>query len=140
MYFRSIVRYQKAKSILQKFFISIGARYKRIRKHPRRVPSPQLYEYMVEKFQELESPAAEGRITLYYADESHTCTEGYVPYGWQLRGEDVFVPSQGFARLNDHPKRPVRGIHNCRVDDGRQDCQFSGRFFLPCQEENLCRS
>jgi hypothetical protein len=30
--------------------------------------------------QELESQAGEGRITLYYADESHTCTEGYVPY------------------------------------------------------------
>lgn len=37
---------------------------------------------------------------LYYADESHTCTEGYVPYGWQLEGEDVFVPSQRVARLN----------------------------------------
>ena len=85
---------------LQTFFISIGARYKRIRKRPRGVPSPQLYEYKVEKLQELERQAGEGRITLYYADESHTCTEGYVPYGWQLNGEDVFVPSQRVARLN----------------------------------------
>ncbi|MDY3852651.1 MAG: transposase [Prevotella sp.] len=50
--------------------------------------------------QELECQASEGRIMLYYADESHTCTEGYVPYGWQLEGEDVFVPSQRVARLN----------------------------------------
>jgi hypothetical protein len=50
--------------------------------------------------QELECQANEGRIALYYADESHTCTEGYVPYGWQLEGEDVFVPSQRVARLN----------------------------------------
>lgn len=50
--------------------------------------------------QELECQASDGRITLYYADESHTCTEGYVPYGWQLKGEDVFVPSQRVARLN----------------------------------------
>lgn len=50
--------------------------------------------------QELESRAAGGLITLYYADESHVCTEGYVPYGWQLEGEDVFVPSQRVARLN----------------------------------------
>ena len=34
---------------LQTFFISIGARYKRIRKRPRRIPSPQLYEYKTEK-------------------------------------------------------------------------------------------
>ncbi len=85
---------------VQTFFISIGARYKRIRKRPRGVPSPQLYEYKVEKLQELESQASDGRIRLYYADESHTCTEGYVPYGWQLRGEDVYVPSQRVARLN----------------------------------------
>ena len=85
---------------LQTFFISIGARYKRIRKRPRGVPSPQLYEYKVEKLQELERQVHEGHIKLYYADESHTCTEGYVPYGWQLDGEDVFVPSQRVARLN----------------------------------------
>ena len=84
----------------QTFFISIGARYKRIRKRPRGVPSPQLYEYKVKKLQKLESQASEGRIRLFYADESHTCTEGYVPYGWQLRGEDVYVPSQRVARLN----------------------------------------
>ena len=41
-----------------------------------------------------------GLIDLYYGDESHQCTEGYVPYGWQLEGEDVFVPSQRIARLN----------------------------------------
>ena len=85
---------------IQTFFISIGARYKRIRKRPRGVPSPQLYEYKVEKLQELESQASEGRIRLYYADESHTCTEGYIPYGWQLQGEDVYVPSFRVARLN----------------------------------------
>ena len=84
----------------KRFFISIGARYKRIRKRSRGVPSPQLYRYKVEKLQELEQQAEDGLITLYYADESHTCTEGYVPYGWQLRGEGVFVPSQRVARLN----------------------------------------
>ena len=41
-----------------------------------------------------------GLIDLYYGDESHQCTEGYVTYGWQLEGEDVFVPSQRIARLN----------------------------------------
>lgn len=84
----------------KRFFISIGARYKRIRKRPGGVPSPQLYRYKVEKLQELERQAENSLITLYYADESHTCTEGYVPYGWQLKGEDVSVPSQRVARLN----------------------------------------
>ena len=85
---------------LQAFFISIGARYKRIRKRPRGKPSPQLYEYKAEKLQELEQKASEGRIDLFYADESHVCTESYVPYGWQFRGEDIHIPSQKIARLN----------------------------------------
>ena len=85
---------------VQAFFIRIGARYKRIRKRPGGKPSPQLYEYKVEKLQELERQAAEGCIDLCYADESHVCTEGYVPYGWQLAGEEVHIPSQRAARLN----------------------------------------
>jgi hypothetical protein len=84
----------------QAFFIGLGARYKRIRKRPRGIPSPQLYEYKSEKLQELERQEREGRITLYYADESHVCTEGYVPYGWQLPAEEVCIPSQRIARLN----------------------------------------
>jgi transposase len=50
--------------------------------------------------QELEQREREGGICLYYADESHICTGGYVPYGWQLPGEDVCIPSQKIARLN----------------------------------------
>ena len=39
-------------------------------------------------------------IDIYYGDESHICTEGYVPYGWQFRGEDVYIPSERGLRLN----------------------------------------
>ena len=85
---------------VQSFFISIGARYRRIRKRPKGKPSPQLYAYKTEKLQKLESQAKDGLINLYFADESHICTEGYVPYGWQFRGEDVFIPSQRGYRLN----------------------------------------
>ena len=41
-----------------------------------------------------------GLIDLYYGDESHVCTEGYVPYGWQFPGEDVFIPSEKGAKIN----------------------------------------
>jgi transposase len=84
----------------QTFFISIGARYKRIRKRPRGTPSPQLYAYKTQKLQELEQLEGDGKINLYFADESHVCTEGYVPYGWQFPGEDVYIPSLKADRLN----------------------------------------
>ena len=50
--------------------------------------------------QELENLDSAGEIDLYYADESHVCTSGYVPYGWQFKDEDVFIPSEKSARLN----------------------------------------
>ena len=92
---------QRSKRIdVPAFFIRIGARYRRIRKRPRGVPSPQFYEYKTEKLQELETLYAKGDINLFYGDESHVCTEGYVPYGWQFHGEDVFIPSERAKRLN----------------------------------------
>lgn len=81
-------------------FRNIGARYKRIRKRPRGKPSPQLYAYKKEKLQELEELDSKGELVLYYADESHVCTNGYVPYGWQFKNEDVYIPSEKAARLN----------------------------------------
>lgn len=48
----------------------------------------------------MEQLAAQRLIKLFYADESHVCSEGYVPYGWQFPFEDVFVSSQKGYRLN----------------------------------------
>ena len=43
---------------------------------------------------------SKGEIELYYADESHVCTSGYVPYGWQFKDEDVYIPYEKAGRLN----------------------------------------
>ena len=85
---------------VQKFFISLGARFGRIRKSPKGKPSPQLYQYKLEKLQELVRQFDSGLINLYFGDESHMCTECYVPYGWTFPWEDVCIPSQKEKRLN----------------------------------------
>lgn len=83
-----------------KFFISIGARFGRIRKSPKGKPSPQHYDYCKELLHKLEELWELNHIDLYYGDESHVCTEGYVPYGWILPGEECVVPSLKDGRLN----------------------------------------
>ena len=93
-------RKRSEREYLQGFFIRLGAGYRRIRKRPKGKPSPQLYAYKTEKLQELVQQEKDGLIDLYYGDESHICTEGYVPYGWQFRGEDVYIPSERGLRLN----------------------------------------
>lgn len=48
----------------------------------------------------MEELSAQGLIKLFYADESHICSEGYVPYGWQFPFEQICVRSQKGYRLN----------------------------------------
>ena len=94
---------------LQKFFILDGARFGRIRKTTKGTPSPQEYAYKKELLQELEHQWESGLIDLYYGDESHVCTEGYVPYAWKFKDEDFCVPVYKCGRLN------IFGMidHNC---------------------------
>lgn len=82
------------------FFRSLGARYKRIRLTPKGIPSPQYCELFALILQELENLYNRGLINLFYGDESHVCTSGYVPYGWQFPDEKVRIPSEKSARLN----------------------------------------
>ena len=75
-------RKRSKREYLQGFFMRLGAGYRRIRRRPKGKPSPQLHAYKTEKLQELVQQEKDGLIDLYYGDESHICTEGYVPYGW----------------------------------------------------------
>jgi transposase len=59
-----------------------------------------LYNARVQALGEVEELCRQGLVDLYYGDESHVCSQGYVPYGWQFPGEEVRVPSQKGFRLN----------------------------------------
>jgi hypothetical protein len=41
----------------------------------------------VEKLKELEQMSREEQIDLYYGDETHVCSEGYVPYDGNSPGK-----------------------------------------------------
>lgn len=82
------------------FFKKLGGRYKRIRKRPKGKSGKAIYESKFEKLLELERLNSIHKIDLFYGDESHVCTEGYVPYGWQFPGEQICILSERSARLN----------------------------------------
>lgn len=50
--------------------------------------------------QGLENLGFKGKIELYYADKSHVYTDGYAPYGWWFKDENVYIPLEKNARLN----------------------------------------
>lgn len=54
----------------------------------------------VECLSELEGLAKLELIDLYYGDESRVSIEPCVPYGWQFKGEDVFMPAAKGTGLN----------------------------------------
>lgn len=54
----------------------------------------------MEQIKSLEQLSEQGLIDLFYGDESHVCTQGYIPYGWQFPDEEVFIASQKARRLN----------------------------------------
>lgn len=48
----------------------------------------------------LEEMSEQGLMELYYGDESRISLEPCVPYAWQFRGEEVFMPSTQGKGLN----------------------------------------
>ena len=49
---------------------------------------------------ELECLSETGEIDLYYGDESHVSSQGYVPYGWHFPGEDIHIPVEKAYKIN----------------------------------------
>ena len=48
----------------------------------------------------MEQQGEKGHIDLFYGDESRVCEEGYVPYGWQFKGEEVFIAAAKGRGIN----------------------------------------
>ncbi|KAA6325522.1 hypothetical protein EZS27_025279 [termite gut metagenome] len=44
--------------------------------------------------------SAQGKIDFFYGDESHVCSEDYVPDGWQSPDEDVCILSEKANKIN----------------------------------------
>lgn len=59
-----------------------------------------MYQLKVEQLADLENLCREGIVDLFYGDESHVCSAGYVPYGWQFPGEEVFIPVEKGYKIN----------------------------------------
>ena len=96
--------------IFKRFLRALVQDIKRKRKRQRGKPSPQLYTCQKETLQELEYLDSKRNIELYYVDESHVCTDAYVPYSWQFEDENIYIPFEKTARQHigyDYPKKSI---------------------------------
>ena len=67
---------------------------------------------------ELEKLSRLRLIDLYYGDESRVSMEPCVPYGWQFKDENVFMPSSKGAGLNCFAL--LSRVNDCRFETTRQ--------------------
>jgi transposase len=58
------------------------------------------YDTKVKQLELLEQRSTNKEISLLYADEMQVSEEGYVPYGWQFRDEDIAIASARGVHIN----------------------------------------
>jgi len=63
-------------------------------------PDSALEAVRRETLELLEQQAVNQSIDLYYADETGVSQQGYCPYGWQFKGEQVAIPVSHGQQLN----------------------------------------
>ena len=59
-----------------------------------------MYALKIGLIAELEQLSEQGLIDLFYGDESHVCSQGYVPYGWQFPDEHIYIPVEKGYKIN----------------------------------------
>ena len=93
-------------SVLKRFLKRLGYSWKRFRKSLKKKQNKAEYEAKCEQLKQLLNLYHTGYINLYFADESGFNLEGYVPYGWQPKGEYLTIlPSKS-------PSTQIFGIMN----------------------------
>jgi transposase len=75
--------------MLKQFLHRLNYTWKRFRKSLWKKQDPIEYEKKLSELKELIRLYLTGYIDLYFADESGFNMEGYVPYGWQPKGENI---------------------------------------------------
>lgn len=72
---------------LRRFLKKLGYSWKRFRKSLKKLQNKEAYEAKLTALGQLVALYKKGFIDLFFADESGFNMEGYVPYGWQPKGE-----------------------------------------------------
>ncbi|TBR56902.1 IS630 family transposase [Westiellopsis prolifica IICB1] len=91
---------------IQRILKMLSMSWHRMRRGVGGEPPTQEYQDKKAQLEELKQLDAQGKIDLYYLDETGFCLILCVPYGWQNIGEYLTIPSRRSRRIN------VLGIMN----------------------------
>jgi len=80
-----------SKKMLQRFLKNLGYTWKRFRKSLKKKQDPIEYERKLSQLKEILKLYQSGYIGLFFGDQSTFNMEGYVPYGWQPKGQYIEI-------------------------------------------------
>ncbi len=85
---------------LKRFVKKLGYTWKRFRKSLKTKQDPIEYAAKLKELKELYLLEEQGKLDIYYCDESGFNLTPYIPYGWQPSGEYIELLPQNSERLN----------------------------------------
>src|SRR5262244_1027369 len=75
-------------------------RWKRVRKSLKSLRDPAEFAKCQRELEALQKQEDQGKIDLYYFDESGFTLDPYIPYAWQEPGTVIEIPATKGARIN----------------------------------------
>jgi transposase len=85
---------------LKRLLKSMAFSWRRVRKGLQGVPDHDEYQQKKQALHDLQEQASQGKLDLYYFDESGFCLSPYLPYAWQEKGQTLTLESARSKRLN----------------------------------------
>lgn len=83
--------FKVTRHMLRRFLKQLGYSWKRFRKSLKKKQNQEEYEQKLAGLKQIIELYKSGYIDLYFADESGFNMQGYIPYGWQPKGEYIEI-------------------------------------------------
>ena len=120
-----------SKSTLKRMCKRAKLSWRRVRKSLRKKRDSDEFNEAVELIKNLIDEENKGDLDLYYFDGSGFTLEPCVPYAWQVKGEQIEIPSSKSHRLN------VLGFinHKCDFESYVFECNVTSEVVVACFDE-----
>lgn len=106
--------------------------WRRIRRHVKGHPSPEVFRQKQQELRQLEVQHARGEIDVRYVDQTGFCLEPYLPYAWQEKGQTIAIPSS-------HSPKRLNVVGFLNVDNAFQaytfECSIDSEIMIACIDE-----
>ena len=91
---------RRSLSTLKRLAKKAGLRWKRVRKSLKSLRDPAEFAKCQRELEALQKQEDQGKIALYYFDESGFALDPTIPYAWQEAKSVIELPARRYGRIN----------------------------------------